>query len=728
VKTGEFSQRASGGDRAIRWLKYHTAKTGGILIHSGTDKAYPEVTGYIVPTLSDYGMRDFASELAEWLLTVQRTDGGFLGAGSDRVFLFDTAQALRGLLSLSEASESLYIGAQKAAQHLCKEMISQGAGGFVRQYDNYGEGAIPESIMLYALPPLLTAAKKFGMDDCVTAMGKCIDFYTCNERFLDRRTLLHFLCYEIDAMIDLGRQEKVTCLLKELAEEQKADGSVSAFKGVDWVCVPGLAQLAICWYKAGMNAPADLAMEWLDARQEESGGFLGSIGLGAEYFPRNEISWAVKFYLDAYRLRIKYHFDKNTEKFPAGISSGDGRLLAIAEEIENSTKQTIVEIGCGKGRFVKALREHFPNNDYIGVDISPKMLAHLPDDIGALEGSLENIPLPDDSADIVFSVEAIEHSLNVGEAVAEFSRICKPNGNIVIIDKQESEWGRLACPPWERWPDRDALTALLKRHCASVDSNVIRIDDSAINENLMVKWVGVNGFTVGKHKNMLSAQDAVYRTEYFDELNESLVMKAMAGDCHYFVQMLYDHYLDHQKLWPDEMLENRYGFQLLLELFENGDKNRRIVDVGCGNCELLHALRAIGYEVIGVDVSIVRILNNRNRIRKLFFGFSECLPIDDEDADVVICCECLEHCMDVKASVRELHRVLKPGGTAYIQVPLADKVDCSWHLRLFDLASLRQLVSEHFVIEKIEVIPYLISESPNNIFCVARKSRTGASQ
>jgi hypothetical protein len=44
-------------------------------------------------------------------------------------------------------------------------------------------------------------------------------------------------------------------------------------------------------------------MKWLDEHQMPSGGFLGSYGPKATYFPNAEISWAAKFYLDASLLR-----------------------------------------------------------------------------------------------------------------------------------------------------------------------------------------------------------------------------------------------------------------------------------------------------------------------------------------------------------------------------------------------------------------------------------------
>ena len=62
--------------KTLGWLSANKVSSGGIVQHSGTSEAYPEVTGYIIPTLLDYGMRNFALELGHWLLSVQKRDGG----------------------------------------------------------------------------------------------------------------------------------------------------------------------------------------------------------------------------------------------------------------------------------------------------------------------------------------------------------------------------------------------------------------------------------------------------------------------------------------------------------------------------------------------------------------------------------------------------------------------------------------------------------------------------
>ncbi len=47
------------------------------------------------------------------------------------------------------------------------------------------------------------------------------------------------------------------------------------------------------------------------------------------------------------------------------------------------------------------------------------------------------------------------------------------------------------------------------------------------------------------------------------------------------------------------------------------------------------------------------------------------IPLEDNIFDIVICCHVIEHVDDDAAAMREIYRVLKPGGFAVLQVPLA---------------------------------------------------------
>jgi malonyl-CoA O-methyltransferase len=492
AKDGKYLPGKTSVQKALKWFRENTARSGGIMIHDSSEDAYPECTGYTIPTLIDCGYRKFAVKLGKWLESVQTSTGGIIGAASDRVFLFDTAQVLRGYLALCKTGEDFHESAKKAAACLYKGLLENGVRGFEPQYDSYGSGAIPESIMLYALPPLVEAGEMFDIPEYLVAVNNCVEFYKNASDFLKTSTLTHFLAYQLEALIDLGFFDLALPTLDFLQGKQTEEGSVPANDGVNWVCIPGLAQLAICWYKLGRYEPADKAMKWLAEAQNRSGGHYGSLGLGATYFSENEICWATKFYVDAYRLRIKSNFDREAVNFPADIAATDGRVLAISGYLKKfKENNTVVEVGCGRGRFLKALLSACPSNKYIGVDISSGMLSLLPGNIQGVEGSLECLPLPDETAEFVFSVEAVEHSVNLKAAVSELARICKIGGRVTIIDKQQKDWGRFKCPEWERWPEKDMLRTLISNFCDNVEVCPVVYDNSREGDELMLMLTGV---------------------------------------------------------------------------------------------------------------------------------------------------------------------------------------------------------------------------------------------
>jgi 2-polyprenyl-3-methyl-5-hydroxy-6-metoxy-1,4-benzoquinol methylase len=97
----------------------------------------------------------------------------------------------------------------------------------------------------------------------------------------------------------------------------------------------------------------------------------------------------------------------------------------------------------------------------------------------------------------------------------------------------------------------------------------------------------------------------------------------------------------------------------------------RILDVGCGTGLNAALMRAAGHSVIGVDLSPVAIGRFREKGLEGFVCDLEAASLPPEVApfDLVYASEVIEHCADTDAFLKEIHRVLKPGGQLVLSTP-----------------------------------------------------------
>jgi hypothetical protein len=79
----------------LEYIKDLELETGGIRAWRGAP-AYPEVSGYLIPTLLDYGEQNLATRLADWLVSIQNNDGSFCDMYGLKQS-FDTAAVMEGL-------------------------------------------------------------------------------------------------------------------------------------------------------------------------------------------------------------------------------------------------------------------------------------------------------------------------------------------------------------------------------------------------------------------------------------------------------------------------------------------------------------------------------------------------------------------------------------------------------------------------------------------------------
>ena len=289
--------------RALAWVNANRLQSGGIPPYAGHTEATQEVTGYLIPTLYQHGQRELAVELARWEISVQRPDGAF--AAIDGVpYTFDTAQVVRGLLAVMDVIDE----AESSLRRACDFLTTQiGPDGRVST-PSYGQWTCADGSTfskytdLYVLPPLREAGRRLGEPRYSDAADRALELFKRQPDLVvwkpELGMISHIFGYMLEALAELGEVELTRKGLAQAAALQAPDGAIPAYPGATWVCSTGLAQLALAWYRIGENAPADKAVAYLESLQQPSGGFYGGYGRGAQYFPKQEISWAVKFYLD----------------------------------------------------------------------------------------------------------------------------------------------------------------------------------------------------------------------------------------------------------------------------------------------------------------------------------------------------------------------------------------------------------------------------------------------
>jgi 2-polyprenyl-3-methyl-5-hydroxy-6-metoxy-1,4-benzoquinol methylase len=102
----------------------------------------------------------------------------------------------------------------------------------------------------------------------------------------------------------------------------------------------------------------------------------------------------------------------------------------------------------------------------------------------------------------------------------------------------------------------------------------------------------------------------------------------------------------------------------LARLIPAAQPGQRLLDVGCGTGEQLLAMARRGYEVAGLDGSAEMLQHARaaNPGVTLELGDVEHLPYADGSFDVALCVEVLRYLPQEAPVLREMARVLKPGG------------------------------------------------------------------
>jgi SAM-dependent methyltransferase len=125
----------------------------------------------------------------------------------------------------------------------------------------------------------------------------------------------------------------------------------------------------------------------------------------------------------------------------------------------------------------------------------------------------------------------------------------------------------------------------------------------------------------------------------------------------------------------------------------------RILDAGCGSGRNMVDLARHG-DVTGVEISEASVELARGRhVGEVVEGSVMEMPFASDSFDLAVCLDVVEHLRDDRAALRELRRVLAPGGALLVTVPAYQWLwsghdEVNHHHRRYNRAALEQAARE----------------------------------
>lgn len=144
-------------------------------------------------------------------------------------------------------------------------------------------------------------------------------------------------------------------------------------------------------------------------------------------------------------LDKSYHVERKSKK------SLIYRLTRRTQEVSLAIQKyfpgeppVIVDLGSADGLMLSTIKKTFLSSRCIGIELSWELLNSNTDgDINLLQGNVSDLPLTDDSADIVVSTAVIEHLHHPEKFLQEAKRVLKPQG-LMVLTSPDPFWEKVA--------------------------------------------------------------------------------------------------------------------------------------------------------------------------------------------------------------------------------------------------------------------------------------------
>jgi ubiquinone/menaquinone biosynthesis C-methylase UbiE len=130
-------------------------------------------------------------------------------------------------------------------------------------------------------------------------------------------------------------------------------------------------------------------------------------------------------------------------------------------------------------------------------------------------------------------------------------------------------------------------------------------------------------------------------------------------------------------------LQNEKSNRMFHDCFSFELKNKKLLDIGCGNGVDLRKLATQGARVYGIDPSkeFIKVAQKNNPLGLFTEGVGEKLPFPDNYFDVVTSKWAMQTSSDVPKVLKEMARILKKGGKL---IYLSKHPLIQWHEKIRD--------------------------------------------
>jgi uncharacterized protein YyaL (SSP411 family) len=313
--------------------------------------AYPETTGYIIPTFFRYAAfsgdgeyRQRAIRMATWESDIQLADGGVRAGTMDATqivpTIFNTGQVVFGWLAAWQQTQDARFrdAAVRAADWL---VAAQDADGAWRRFASPFAAHTVNTYNTRVAFALAKAGHELGESRYLDAAIRNVQWALTqmhangwlenNDLEDNEHPLTHTIAYATRGILEVGLisgqnnfVEVAARIARAVAQSQRSDGALPGRLDCNWraasrwTCVTGNAQMAIIWQRltaetgdTSLKPVSENAIRFNLSIQDLTatdvgvrGGMAGSHPRSGGYMKHRYPNWAAKFFMDALMLQL----------------------------------------------------------------------------------------------------------------------------------------------------------------------------------------------------------------------------------------------------------------------------------------------------------------------------------------------------------------------------------------------------------------------------------------